>query len=287
MFGLLKKREQRIIHQIHHDFDTAEDRLLTEARNIINNSKKVEVSEKEKLDTLKRLGFIQHAMVIEEKAINEENDKRTAEAGRANGLEATIIAHRMKSPYKFITTEELNTLCRKYNLIYASVKHYTGGIPEKNLLELKNCASIHPDFQPLRSRVTFTKFIGNNIIGADVNNHMKDGVTFETNHHNFTAGHFILSDYLNKKGFSINSNTIYAYAKYELQLESMEGLFIAAPKRDFNLKGLSKSQYAYAERQIIQFRDPVVFRYVKGGLEILTKWGIEASDPIVVNETHN
>lgn len=33
--------------------------------------------------------------------------------------------------------------------------------------------------------------------------------------------------------------------------------------------------------QIVEVKDPIVFRYVNGGIQVITKWGIEAEDKIL------
>jgi hypothetical protein len=57
-------------------------------------------------------------------------------------------------------------------------------------------------------------------------------------------------------------------------------LFIAADKALFNLKGLEKSKNGFGFfKKHIPNPDPIVFRYVKGGILIISKWGLEANDP--------
>lgn len=61
------------------------------------------------------------------------------------------------------------------------------------------------------------------------------------------------------------------------------GLFIAAPSDDFNLKGLSKkSKHGYFRVFETKVKDPIVFRYVRGGIQVITKWGLEANDQSLV-----
>jgi hypothetical protein len=54
------------------------------------------------------------------------------------------------------------------------------------------------------------------------------------------------------------------------------GLFIAADKSLFDLKGLKKNGYGFFRKKTV---DPIVFHYVKGGVLIISKWGMEANDP--------
>ena len=66
-------------------------------------------------------------------------------------------------------------------------------------------------------------------------------------------------------------------------------LFIAAPEKDFNLDGLTKKGKRGFFKTIITQRvdDPIVFRYCRGGIQILSKWGLEANDPELANPLDN
>ncbi len=66
------------------------------------------------------------------------------------------------------------------------------------------------------------------------------------------------------------------------------GLFIAAPKNHFDLTGLSKEGLGFFDVKIINMDDPIVFRYIRGGgIQVLSKWGIEASDSELINPIEN
>jgi hypothetical protein len=72
------------------------------------------------------------------------------------------------------------------------------------------------------------------------------------------------------------------------EIVKREGLFIAAPKDHFDLKGLKHITGTHGFFSTTRIhKDPIVFRYVKGGIQIISKWGLEASDPMLVNEINN
>lgn len=52
-----------------------------------------------------------------------------------------------------------------------------------------------------------------------------------------------------------------------------------------DIKGLELTEGYKLEKKFIP--DPVVLQPVKGGYLILTAWGDEASDPLVVNQNFN
>ncbi len=74
----------------------------------------------------------------------------------------------------------------------------------------------------------------------------------------------------------------YVYDSGCLRVIKMEKneLFIAAPKSHFNLDNLifDQSKGYYDSRNVVEPKDPIVFRYVVGGVQILSKWGIESLD---------
>jgi len=67
------------------------------------------------------------------------------------------------------------------------------------------------------------------------------------------------------------------------------GLFIAAPENQFNLDGLTKKGVRGFFKEVVTSKvdDPIVFRYVKGGIQVLSKWGLEANDPDLANPLDN
>lgn len=65
-----------------------------------------------------------------------------------------------------------------------------------------------------------------------------------------------------------------------------DGLFICAPIKHFDTKGLKKSGRGFFNFTPLP-TDPIVFRYVKGGVQVLSKWGLEADDYRLVQENLN
>lgn len=80
----------------------------------------------------------------------------------------------------------------------------------------------------------------------------------------------------------------YIYHDATLIEEDRNGLFIAAPPSHFNLNGLSKqNKYSFFRITETQVDDPIVFRYCRGGVQVISKWGLEAEDAGLVNEKLN
>lgn len=122
----LSKSDIETIEEIHNSFDTASDRILKEAQDIINKP----VND---LDLLKHeLGFVNAkgaSEAIKLKGLAEEN----------RNLQNLIIGYRVRYPNnKFITEQEVNNICAKYGLLFGNIDRYIGDIPRKNLMEIKD-----------------------------------------------------------------------------------------------------------------------------------------------------
>jgi hypothetical protein len=195
--------------KIHSEFDAACDKMLE----VIRPSEK----EIETINNLKSIGF--------DNCINAKEIETLQEN---NAVYKKALYYKEKYPFlKFITEDTFFGICRKYNLIYAPVKNYTGSVPEKNVAEIIE------------------------------NQHVFDEDLAET-----------------KRMYFYPSNDIYHPFITEVKIEKNRQLFIAADKSQFNLENLEKS-----ENGLGFFNpDPIVFRYVKDGILIISKWGDEAND---------
>jgi hypothetical protein len=235
------------VKQIHNEFDTASDALYQEAvRNTAINFNRIEKSRR-----LEKLGFT-----------------KSSERVKKPEKEALPVYYRKKYPFlKFITRECLEAICEKYGLIYAEVFHYTGEIPEKNLWEIENAQPIdkedefdaHSVFVDIESRMTDMQIqiVDNERIQRIL---YALGLTNEVLVRGYSQG-ITRSEIYNRR--------ISEYART---------LFIAANKELFDLENMKnvKGTHGYAPK------DPIVFRWVKGGVLIISKWGDEANDPELV-----
>lgn len=72
--------------------------------------------------------------------------------------------------------------------------------------------------------------------------------------------------------------------EYSNGISNASALKIVAPEKDFDMTGKRVQNRVISE---IPVPDPIVLQPVKYGFLILTAWGDEASDPIVVNNINN
>lgn len=288
MFKLFKSQEV-LVKEIHNEFDTAEDRLLEQAGKLL---KELEIPTmggvERKAERLKELGFnnsepVKRAEMIEKK-ISEQNRKLVSTKEQAE----LIQYYKQNYPFqKFLTEGELKRICGKYGLIFAPVSHYRRDVPNKNLSEIE-CAT------PLKNRDTQTsvKLLKITDFWFDVTEEIKGKLSGLLDVSNVSDSDmdsilYRAGDDVLKRIFNIKHSG-YIYRKAELITENKDGLFIAAPQSHFNLNGLTKkNKYSFLNISITKVTDPIVFRYCRGGVQVLSKWGLEAEDKDLVNEKMN
>lgn len=274
----MRSNTQATIEKIHAEFDSAQDRLLEQAKEIISG-----IDIDNKAERLEKLGFTGAEVVVKQSKKKEILVKNKSQA-------ELIEYYKQTYPFqKFITESEMDRICEKYGLVYAPVSAYLKDVPEKNLTEIEQAANLKRGDSPWdieKCRVTLVNFVFPDRVFINwwyplyyrlpriIDRHCRNKYDADDYYKaNYKTGSF---EYMAE---SVENITI-----------SKQGLFIAAPPSHFNKSGLlKKSKYGYFNFSVIipEVKDPIVFRYVKGGIQILSKWGPEASDPLVVNEKKN
>lgn len=267
----IERSDSDIVEEIHETFFTEVDRLMQESR-IINSVSGEKMSLVEKMEVLNRNGF--HSTTI--KNVRKDTVRLDSLASENKIKIATVEAIRyfsFKYPqYKFITEDSIKKICEKYGLIYSVPDHYIGFIPEKNVIDIANfkidpsdeCFYVHPFYGYLFkadgycNKIQFDEF-KQKVKSGEINNGDKDSMYYG-------------EDYIS----SLHSNVI-----------SKEPMMIAAPIRDFNTTFMKVENF----KLVSNIKDPIIFKPVQfEGYKfylIVTAWGLEASDPIVVNERMN
>jgi hypothetical protein len=213
------------VKQIHGEFEKASDLLYRETA----KRHTVDLAKYEKSKRLKALGFTSSSECVK----LPDEDKLP-------------VYYREKYPFlKFITEEQLESICDKYGLIYGKSNFYIGEIPEKNLREIENA-------QPLDSN---DKFYGNERMRDDYYKEVERAKIENSNFWNFSIA------------FNL------AKEKYKFKVETfVDNLFIAANKERFDLKRMENIPNTHG----YSVKDPIVFRYCYGGIQIISKWGDDA-----------
>jgi len=258
--------QKKTVEQIHREFDTAQERLLAEAISIIENN---QVST-DKGERLEKLGF------TSTKEVKEYRTKKRALV--VNTEQAELIKYyKQEYPFqKFLTVDELDRICKKYNLIYAPVGNYKENVPDKNLAEIETSKKLNKKDKA----GNLIKVLGNRFRSGrsgyrkflrDYPDGLVDSELLRTRHYNIETALFTLYDF--------------HVSKY--RETKRKGLFIAAPKSHFNLKGLKNKGLGFFNSKVFEVKDPIVFRHCRGGIQVLSKWGLEANDPALANEILN
>lgn len=226
--------------QIHHEFDIASERLLIEANSII---KEAETKDVDKVERLEKLGFKQVAQVTQIKPLLEK--------AKLSKEQTELVAYySFNYPNnKFITEEQVKTICHKYNLVCGDVSRFKGFVPEKNLKEIESFK--------LKENDSY----------VEIRNYgYKDEITFISK-----------NEYEQSIKYGVSAYRRYSRSGLPLQ--------ICAPVKDMDISGLELVEGYKLQKKHIP--DPVVLQPVKGGYLILTAWGDEASDELVVNQKFN
>lgn len=139
-----KKTTEEVIAEIHSDFDSASERLLKEAKDIV-------AQDAGKGDRLRSLGF-NNALPVK-----ESDDVRKAQYEIKQLAERVSYFNQWYPHNKFITEESVKKICEKYGLVFADAQYYKGDVPEKNLREMEQFVLRNEDMV----NDSFGSFVGN------------------------------------------------------------------------------------------------------------------------------
>lgn len=213
---------ETIVEQIHKEFNQAQDKILLQCPNA-------------SAEALHNMGFYKSRSAAE----FDPDFYYTKECAQY---------FRAKYPqHKFISEKQVETICRKYNLVLAEVRYYIGTVPHSKVAEIVSFRIARGDLK-WRSVNTY----------GSVEKH-------PINHYDYSGGGGTLKD---KK-----------------EMVQGEQLWICAPASDIDGEGLTQVGHNLLEH--VRVDDPVVLQPVEGGFLIVAAWGPEASDELVVNEKMN
>ena len=283
------------VEKIHAEIDSAQERLIQQAKEILSqNEVKVESNEEKllnKAERLAKLGFTSSKEVTIASKIKERIEaKKTIIVQTQKQAEDLEYFHKTYPFSKILTVDELDRICDKYDLIYAPVANYTMDIPEKNLQDIENCKKL----DELDSPTIFYK-----ILDVDGKEDFKKFCKILNLNPNYISNAQVRQIHINYKGycpegwlFGENSDhMVFVHAKEALKLdfrireyarENREGLFIAAPKSHFNLEELDNEENQKGWFKVIksESKDPIVFEFCRDNIvRVITKWGLEGEDP--------
>jgi len=285
MFKLFKS-ERQVIQEIHDEFDTAEDRLLQQADSLLKELNiPTQSGIEKKAERLINLGFVNSEVATKSKSLKESADKIKIKIVSTREQAELIRYYKQNYPFqKFLTESELERICKKYNLVFAPVSNYTKDVPEKNICEIEKSPILNTK-DTVGIEYLFRAHNQNIKKGcpAHIKKALLSGIKLRRNH-SWEIENSI------KEIYNTDYTDCIKYTSFDHDIITVDksGLFIAAPQSHFNLNGLTKKgKYSFMNVTITEVKDPIVFRYVRGGVQVLSKWGLEASDELLVNEINN
>lgn len=241
--------------QIHDDFDSASEKLLKEVEIALQKA-----DETSKGLRMAKLGFTSTQQAKD--AQKEYNNKQLYEYW------TTKIRH-YQTFYpnnKFITGNDAAAICKKYGLLLGDAAKYIGDIPGKNLQEIEDFILLEQDM---------TKHECGYVWFSDPRNYR----SFQEKPEKFDFYGYVEIDYAGLgtrwTRRSVPEGTPYVYTKPDFK--------ICAPITDFDTAGMRVDGH----RLVHDIKDPIVLQPVDGGYLIVSKWGLEAGDPIAVNPKEN
>ena len=259
------------IEEIHNEFDGAVETLLeiSNERQRIAESLEVPKEEKEHLDGLflKEMGFGKSVLAKKVEEFNSvtsdlKNQKRKG-VEISNSINDLVSRYQDIFPHhKFILYSQVIKICEKYNLYLAPAGYYKGDIPSKNIEEMKNFPY---------DRATDEKLIPSLSEDKPVCEQIFD------NSGSFGYGgvkNYICAP-LNE--FDMSGNT------------QVEREIYGKSRRD-NVK---MGEFKMIKRPKPMPKDPIILLPVKAkelnelGFIVVTKWGLEASDPGLIVGANN
>jgi len=261
------------IEQIHNEFNVAGETLLKEALAVLEDCKTKDLA---KGELLASLGFTQTPQA---KAVEEVKTKKVL----AEQTAKLIHEYSFKYPNnKFITEDMVGEICKKYSLVCGDVSLYKGFVPKENLKEISK----------FKEKYKFNIWIGTGGIGDDkklIFDAEEYEIKIEGGYYHFfhkktkkKAFQMGVSEYKNRGFFRF-----YGYPDDNRRGEFhynlvQQGLKICAPIKDMDTTKMQLDGY-----RLKDIPDPIVLQPVAGGYLVVSKWGDEASDELVVNERNN
>lgn len=243
------------VEKIRHEFYISGERLLKEAERLLNGKERL----LDKAEKLKKVGFV-----------------NSVEVGKADDLKIsrdlaeTVNYYLNKYPFnKFIIEDQVTQINKKYNLVCAPIQRYKGFVPSEKLDLIESFSLKKED--ALEPMIKIKKFAFHS-------------VEEEFNRAGYDKNALYPLKSLRQDFLRLEEHAFWI-TQYDLIKD--DGLFICAPKKDMDMKGLVKVGSLFASFTLTRIPDPVVLQPVKGGFLIIAAWGDESSDPIVVNQINN
>jgi hypothetical protein len=181
--------------------------------------------------------------------------------------------------YKFILKPQLERICEKYNLFVRDAMYFQGDIPEKNIQDMMRFKLLIDDipFEKYSYRLNEIQRYNSNYRGHELISIWLDQFKSVLEEENF---HQIFK---NKWRISLNNFGECGIGDL-IQIAAVESLF---NKDAFSISRSRILDRSEKESIFDVDLDPIVLCETKHGYIIITAWGDEANDELVVNQLNN
>lgn len=261
----------QVVKDIHNEFLTAGDNLLNQAKEFLQTDQERDIN---KADLMENFGFYNAKQIKNLKQVKNDVAKNKE-------LFRLINEYRRTYPNnKFISNRDVKRINEKYKLVQGSTDQYTGFVPAKNLKYIDTFFKSHKvekrfhiqeikySFVASKQSVSefkdYLKNIGNEVVAMDLSK----------------AEHYIkykIADELGLSKLWVDSVSLIERPIFE----------ICAPKSDMIHKKDLFEKLGLSATKFTEVPDPIILYPVSKGYIIVTAWGDEASDPLVLNEQNN
>ena len=256
----VKQTMSEIIKEIHETFYTEQERLFENANEVysLETDKQHLIN---KRDRLVSQGFKNTSEVKEaDEEIKRIQDLQTKNEENKR-IQAAIRYFSFKYPnYRFITDESVDKICEKYNLVVGSVDLYEGLVPDVNLKHIEEFKVSDEDASWDEECYGY--------LGTYVEKVGYKTMKVKMGEQNLFSSHGLTPSFQ------------FYYKKSKLD--------IVAPIKDFKKESvrIKGNRVGLPEIEDPIVLQPVFFDGKKYNL-IVTAWGDEAADELVVNSIHN
>lgn len=262
-----------VVKEIHNKVDWYALYTKNVDEETLNNKlETVEKIKKETFDYLQRrekAGFSLSKNQLEEKKIKQKElivlEEQIAEIKTEKQERQLINELRIKYPFsKFIHRKDADEICKKYNLALGWTIHYIGELPEKNLTEIEQYKKPEEALE----------------IGMFERLDWKDDKRYKLIE--FGAVEKIKDDDYSTQ-FKGKPYWIYSSYSDYLKVTPVNTFMIVCPEKDLT------QTINHVEKTLFPPKDPIVLYPVKSEniLQVVTKWGLEASDEKLINPINN
>ncbi len=271
MLSLLRRKKSpevavaSIEQQIYNDVYSAQSLILEEAKRILAIPPVFDSAKAERLRQLEKLGF---SNFDEVKKLKEEREQHR----EYKELDEMINYYNRIYPlHRFISQKSVQIIIKKYNLLLANAGDYIAEIPEKNQQEIVN-------FKIRRNDIRKPSEMDEGWMSIMIPRPI----------------YFPDLDYLFHKTLAEESGDPEKYFQdleqekkrkrlaYEREMLPGKHLLIIAPQHKLDTNGK-----VIIDGILRPNKDPIVLQPVTAGYLIVSSWGLEASDPLVVNAINN